>query len=185
LKPRPLAVYDRTVFPVFRYMKTMNLNHRMKSAVNGFFDPPGELCNSALSAYAWGDVAPRQEEVSPADQVSRWLITSLRVLMFGPGTFALFYMTLTAVFYYPSVSPRPISYLLAIFCVYAGSGRLRHLINLAVPAAVIAMAATSVTASWLFFGRELTDLYFWDSIYLLPAVLTTAKLVQIAVAERK
>ncbi len=69
-------------------------------------------------------------------------------------------------------------YLFAVFLTYAGAGNISRLKNLAVPGAVIAVALLVVLFSAVFPGREASDVYFWDSIYLFPIVLVLAKLVQ-------
>lgn len=105
--------------------------------------------------------------------------------MFGPGTFALFYSSLTLAFNTPGVGPKVSTYLFAIFLTYAGSGSLNNYKNLAVPASVIALAFATVFIATSPLGRDLADMYFWDSIYLLPFVLVVAKLVQSWVADKK
>jgi len=158
-------------------MSKFKLEQRMQRAVDAFFDPESERGHQALR-YAGGATAVAGNEARLDTGTVQWSRILREVLMFGPGTFALFYMTLTAIFWYPGVGPRPSAYLLAIFLTYAGSGSLRNIKNFAVPATVITLAAVVVFVSLAFLGRQVADHYFWESIYLLPFVWVTAKLVQ-------
>ena len=89
------------------------------------------------------------------------------------------------IFFYPTVGVNYYGFLFAIFLTYAGSGSMKNIKNLAVPATVIALAVAIVSISKLFPGKEIADPYFWYSIYLFPNVLIAAKLVQGLVADKK
>lgn len=164
-------------------MNKIKIDDRIENAMNAFFETPPDRSHFELT-YTGHGAALAADEPAFTEKADKWLRVLREVFMFGPGTFSLFYYTLTMVFNYPSVGPRFYWYFLAIFLTYAGSGSIRNIKNLAVPATVIGLALAVVFLSALFLGRELASFYFWDSIYLFPAILIAAKLVQGWVADK-
>lgn len=158
-------------------MNRINIDERIENAMNAFFKTEPDRSHFEL-IYTGGKTALLADETTFTEKADKWIAIWRELFMFGPGTFTLFYMTLTPVFYYPGVGPRFYAYFLAIFLTYAGSGSIKNLKNLAVPGTVIVLAIAAVSISTLLLGREMADRHFWDSIYLLPAVLIVAKLVQ-------
>ena len=158
-------------------MSKIKYDDRIENALNAFFETEPDRRQFALT-YTGNDTALVADHETPAEKADKWSGILREIFMFGPGTFALFYMTLTAVFFYPSVGPSLTSYFLAIFLTFAGSGSITKIKNLVVPGMVIALALAVVFISSFFPGRERADRYFWDSIYLFPVVLISTKLVQ-------
>lgn len=160
---------------------------RIDNAVNAFFEPEQDRSKFALT-YTGFDSTLLTDEPPFTERADKWLRILREVSMFGPGTFALFYLTLTITFFYPTLGisfQGILMYVFAVFLVYAGSGSISKVKNLAVPASVILLGLAFAFLSPILIGRELVDLYFWDSIYLFPFVLVVAKLVQIFVSDEK
>lgn len=163
--------------------KKTTLDERIGNAMNAFFATQTDSDRFAMT-FDGGAAALAIDDVPFTEKGGKWLRLLREIVLFGPGTFALFFYTLTMVFYYPSIAPPFYMYLLAVFAVFAGAGSIKDLKNLAVPAAVIMLALAVVGLSTFLLGRELADLYFWNSIYLLPVVLIVAKLVQNWVSDK-
>ena len=164
-------------------MKKIKVDERIEKAINAFFETEPDRSHFELT-YTGGKTALVADERTFTEKADQWSGILRELFMFGPGTFVLFYMTLTSVFYYPSVGNSLPKYLMAIFVTYAGSGSIKEFKNLVVPGTVIALALAVAFFSSLVLGRALADRYFWDSIYLLPVVLVVAKLVQGWVADK-
>ena len=164
-------------------MSKTKLDNRIENAVNAFFETGSDASPFAMT-YTGQDSALVAVETPFTEKADKWLRVLREVFMFGPGTFALFYSSLTLAFDTPGVGPKVSTYLFAIFLTYAGCGSLKSYKNLAVPASVVALAFATVFIATSLLGRDLADMYFWDSIYLLPFVLVVAKLVQSWVADK-
>ena len=161
-------------------MSKTKIDDRIENALNAFFETEPEPNRFEL-AYSCNSVPAISNEPTFAEKTEKWTGLARQVLLFGPGTFALFYLTLTVVFFYPSMGISPqglLMFLSAVFMSYAGSGSIKDLRNLAVPLSTIATALAVVFGSLLIFGRQDASLYFWHSIYLFPLVLIIGKLVQ-------
>lgn len=168
-------------------MSKIKLDDRIESAMNAFFETEPDRSQFALT-YTGNDTALVADKATFAEKADKWIGILREIFMFGPGTFILFYMTLTVIFFYPTVGisfQGFMTFFFGLFLTYAGSGSIKNIKNLAVPATVIAMAVAVVLFSSLFVGKEKSDLYFWYSIYLLPNVLIAAKLVQGWVSDKK
>jgi hypothetical protein len=164
-------------------MNKIKIDERLENAVNAFFEAGPDTSRFELT-YSGQSAALASDAPAVTEKVDKWLRILRELFMLGPGTFALFFYTLTMVFHYPGVAPRPYWYALAVFLTYAGSGSLRNVKNLAVPGVVILLAVAVALLSTYFLGKEVAGFYFWDSIYLLPAVLIAAKLVQAWAADK-
>lgn len=157
-------------------MSNTKLDDRIENAVNAFFEDAPDTSRFAMT-YTGSESALVAEKPF-SEKADRWLKVLREVLMFGPGTFALFYSSLTLAFNTPGVGPKVSTYLIAIFLTYAGAGSLKNYKNLAIPAVVVAFAFATVFFVTSILGREFADIHFWDSIYLLPFVFVVAKFVQ-------
>lgn len=167
-------------------MRKTKLNDRIENAVNAFFEPGPDSSRVELT-YTPSDSAFLAVQRPLTEKADKWISALREVFLFGPGAFALFYMTLTVAFFYPTIGISAQGFLMLCFpafLTYAGIGKINNFRNLAVPATVIAMGLLFALVAPLLFGRELADLYFWDSIYLLPFVLVVAKLVQYWMADK-
>jgi len=161
-------------------MNKTKLDDRIENAVNAFFETPTDPDRFALT-YTGHNSALMADEISFTEKADKWLGILREVSMFGPGTFMLFYFTLAIAFFYPTLGFSYQGYVMcffAVFLTYAGCGSIAKIKNLLVPATVIMLGLAFAFFSPLLLGRELADLYFWDSIYLFPFVLIVAKLVQ-------
>src|SRR5688500_14666334 len=166
-------------------MNRIKIDERIESGLNAFFETAPDWSHFELT-YTGHESALVADKTTFSEKADKWSGMLREIFMFGPGTFSLFYLTLTIIFFYPSVGlgfQGLLMYFFAVFLTYAGSGSIKNLKNLAVPGTVIVMALAVVFFSALFPGNVL-DLYFWDSIYLFPVVLIAAKLVQAWVAHK-
>ena len=161
-------------------MNNTKLHDRLENALNAFFENEPEPNRFEL-AYTGQSTALVSTGPTFTEKADKWSGIARQLLMFGPGTFALYYMTLAMAFFLPTIglSFQGLFMLLsAVFLTYAGSGSLKKIKNLFVPASIVVMALAVVSFSLLFFGRQDAGVYFWYSIYLFPLVLIAAKLVQ-------
>jgi hypothetical protein len=166
------------------YMNKTKLQERIDNAVSSFFESAPDRSHFELT-YT-GHEGALAAGGTFSEKAGKWLGVLREILLFGPGTFSLFYLTLTIVFFYPTLGIGFYGFLMfmfAVFMTYAGSGSIYRPKNLAVPATVIATALGVVFISLFFAGNELADIYFGYSIYLFPFVLIAAKLVQRSVAD--
>lgn len=160
-------------------MSKTKIDERIGNALDAFFETEPDVNRFEL-AYSGQSAVAISDEPTFTEKTDRWTGIARQVLLFGPGSFALFYLTLTVAFFYPSMGISPqglIMFLSAVFMSYAGSGSIKNVRNLTVPLSTIATALIVVFASLLIFGRQDASLYFWHSIYLFPLVLITGKLV--------
>lgn len=167
-------------------MNKIKIDERIENAMNAFFETEPDRSQFAMT-YT-GETAVAADQIPFTEKAAKWSGILREIFMFGPGTFALFYMTLTVIFFYPTVGisfQGFFMFISAAFLTYAGSGSIKKLKNLAVPGTVIAIALAVVIISSFFPGKELADIYFWYSIYLFPNVLIAAKLVQIWLSDKK
>jgi hypothetical protein len=166
-------------------MSKTKLDDRIENAMNAFFETEPEPNRFELTYSGHSETITSAEPTFSA-KAERWTGIARELLMFGPGTFMLFYVTLSLVFFYP---PMGISFqglflfLSAAFLTFAGSGSIAKFKNIAVPLSIVAMALAVVPFSLLLFGRQDADIYFWYSIYLFPVVMIAAKVVQGWVAD--
>jgi len=167
-------------------MSRIKLDDRIENAMNAFFETEPDRSQFALT-YTGDATALVADETTFTEKADKWTGILREVLLFGPGAFFLFYMTLTVIYLYPEagITLRLFLVLAAVFVTYAGSGSIRKLRNLAVPGTVIIMAAAVAVISSLFPAKEQANVYFWYSIYLFPNVLIAGKLVQGWVADKK
>ena len=167
-------------------MSKPKFDDRLENALNAFFETEPEPNRFEL-AYSGQPTAIASTDATFTEKANKWSGILRELLMFGPGTFALFYLTLAAAFFYPTIglSLQGLFMLLsAVFLTYAGSGSLKSIKNLTVPLSIVVLALAVVSFSLLFFGRQDAGIYFWYSIYLFPLVLVVAKLVQGWVADK-
>ena len=164
-------------------MRKTKFEDRIDNAVNAFFDAEPDRSRLAMT-YTGYDASLVADERPFTVKADKWLNILREIFMFGPGTFALFYLTVTYAFNFPGVGTNLYTYVFAIFLTYAGSGSIRNLRNLAVPASIIALAFAIVSISTMVLGHDVAADYFWNSIYLLPFVLVVAKLVQSWVGDK-
>jgi len=168
-------------------MSRIKLDDRIENAMNAFFETEPDGSHFALT-YTGDATALVADETTFAEKADKWTRISREVLLFGPGTFLLFYATLAVIFFYPAFGVSFQSLLMILvpaFLTYAGVGSLMKIKNLAVPATVIVMAAGVAFIASLFPTKEQPNMYFWYSIYLFPNALIAGKLVQGWVSAKK
>ncbi len=166
-------------------MKKTKLDERLENAMNAFFETPPDQSRFAMT-YT-GESAIVVGERTFGEKADKWASILREIFLFGPGVFSLFYLTLTIAYFFPALGfsfQGYLMYVFAVFLTYAGAGSINKLKNMAVPGVVIAMALMLVLVAPLIAGRDLSDLYFWYSIYMFPAVLIIAKLVQSWVSDK-
>ncbi|MEQ1643812.1 MAG: hypothetical protein ABL959_10240 [Pyrinomonadaceae bacterium] len=167
-------------------MNKTKLDDRIENAVNAFFETPADKNKFALT-YTGHDAALIANEMSFGEKADKWQFLIREILMFGPGSILVFYVTLIMILFYQTLGvgiSGLFLYLFSTFLVYAGSGSLTKVKNLAVPAAVTVLAFGFAFISPSFLDRELGHIYMWDSIFLFPIVLIVAKLVQSFLADK-
>ncbi|HLA96641.1 MAG TPA: hypothetical protein VK612_13035 [Pyrinomonadaceae bacterium] len=161
-------------------MNKVKLDERFENALNAFFDIESDYGETAVARSRQNDLILAQDETfgEKADKISSIV---REVVLFGPGTFLLYYMTLSLAFFYPTLGitlEGLFMFLSGIFMVYAGSGSLNKTKNLAVPSSIVGLAAIIALFASLFTPTLQPDLYFWYSIYLFPVALIVARLVR-------
>jgi len=168
-------------------MSKIKLDERIENAMNAFYEPRSERGPMAMQ---YG--VPDEIEIAPSPGFSvksdKWSALLRELILFGPGTFCLYFTTLLILFFYPIGGfsfPGFFMVAATAFITYAGVGDLRQIKNLAVPATVIAGATlVSVVRSILPVPEDLTPYFSW-AIYSFPFTLIAAKLVQMWLAEKK
>lgn len=165
-------------------MNKIKLDDRIENAMNALFEAEADRSQFALT-YTRGDAAIALDEATFAEKAGKWIGILREIFMFGPGTFYVFYSTLKMLYFYPTVGLNYYGFVLAVFFMYAGLGSLKEFRNLIVPAVVIVMAFAVAFISNLLPGKDVGDLYFTYSIYLLPNVLIAAKLIHYWVSDKK
>jgi hypothetical protein len=166
-------------------MSKLRFEDRIDNAVSAFFETAPDRSNFVLTYTGHESVLTADKPFT--EKVAKWSGILREILLFGPGTFYLFYTTLAVTFFYPSYgigAQGLLMFLFGIFLTHAGAGSIYRARNLAVPGTVIAMALGVVLFSTIFAGNDLANMYFWYSIYLFPFVLIAAKLVQRWVADK-
>lgn len=168
-------------------MNKIKLDDRIENAMNAFFQTEPAQGSLAMKYGVHDDlVIPVQPAFS--EKAGKWSGRLRELLLFGPGTLFLYFITLAMIFFYTEFGiPFYGLFMLAnaAFITYAGAGDIRNTKNLAVPATVIAGAAlVSVIRSIFPVPEYLTPYVSW-AIYSFPFVLIAAKLVQMWVAEKK
>ena len=158
-------------------MSKVKLDERIENAVNAFFDAGIDKEDFAVAISDERALVTAESE-SPAE---RWTLAARDVLLFGPGSFLLYFATLAAIFFYPEFGlsfPGLFLVLSGVFLCYSGAGKLTDARNLVVPAAIVAVAVL-VAAIALFFPSEgRSDIYFWYSIFAFPISLIASKILQ-------
>lgn len=161
-------------------MSKLKLDERMENAVNAFFDPVSDKSELAV-AFSGDTVLATPEMESPAEKADRWSRVARDILLFGPGSFLLYYSTLATMFFYPEFGVSlPGLFLLAsgAFLCYAGAGKITNTRNLVVPASIVALALIVAIAASLLPSDMRSDIFFWYSIIVFPFALIAAKLLQ-------
>lgn len=167
-------------------MNKIELDERIENAMNAFTTHgPHDGLMATTYGHSGGALIGSNSTLSAkADKWSRLL---RELLLFGPGAFCLYFITLMVLFFYPEAGlgfGGVCSMAFAAFLTYAGAGDLRQTKNLAVPATVIVGAVIVSVVRSLFPLPEDLRPYFSYAFYLFPFVLVAAKLVQMRVADR-
>lgn len=169
-------------------MSRIKLDDRIENAMNAFFETEPDRSQFAMNYTGHADAALVADERTFTEKADKWTGILREVLLFGPGIFLLFYATLAVIFFYPTLGvtfQSVVMILVPAFLTYAGSGSIKKIKNLAIPATVIAMAAGVAFLASLFPTKEQPNMYFWYSIYLFPNALIAGKLVQSWVSDKK
>jgi cation transport ATPase len=162
-------------------MKKVKIEERLEYAFNAFFETSGDKSEKAL-AYANDTAFLRNEEGAATGEKSEfWVNLARQLLWFLPGTFLLFFATLSSIFFFPyqGLTLQMLFWFFAGgFLCLAGLGSLKKVKNLLVPLAIVLFTA-AVAALFALFPTGLQQtLYFDYSIYLFPFVLIGSKLIQ-------
>ena len=168
-------------------MSKVKLDDRIENAMNAFFETD-PAHGSLTMKYGVPDelVIPVQQPFS--EKASRWSGLLRELLLFGPGSLFLYFITLAMIFFYAEFGiPFYGLFMLATaaFMTYAGLGDIRNTKNLAVPATVIAVASAVAAIRSVFPVPEYLSPYFSWAIYSFPVALIAAKLMQMWLAEKE
>lgn len=160
-------------------MRNPSLNTRLENALNAFFQT--ECDPDPLELKYAGPLALRSEtRLAFTEKADRWSSLLRSLFLFGPGSFFLFFVTLSLIEFYPKLGLNTTGIFLmlgAAFFAFAGTGSITNIKNLAVPASVIALALIYSLVAGSFLGFGANDL-LWYAIYLLPVVFVTGKFAQ-------
>ncbi len=168
-------------------MSKVKLDDRIENAMNAFFET--EPAHGSLTMkYGVPDelVIPVQQPFS--EKASRWFGLLRELLLFGPGSLFLYFITLAMIFFYAEFGiPFYGLFMLATaaFMTYAGAGDIRNTKNLAVPATVIIVASAVAAIRSVLPVPVFLSPYFSWAIYSFPVALIAAKLVQMWLAEKE
>ena len=168
-------------------MNKVKLEDRFEKAVNAFFEAEPDRSDFALSCWN-RETALMANTTTFSEKAGNWTSLMRELFMFGPGAFVLFYTTLMAIYFYPTLGLTFDGLFLLFsgaFLTYAGSGNLKNTRNLLVPGSIAVLAVAVSFISSFFPSTMQTDLYFWYSIYMFPISLIVAKLAQAFVSEKK
>jgi hypothetical protein len=167
-------------------MKNTKLDERLERAIDAFFETEPEPNRFEL-AYS-GQTALVSTEPTFSEKAEKWSGIFRQVLVFAPGSFALYFLTLALAYFYPTIGVGAegiFMFISAMFLTYAGSGNIKNIKNIFVPLSVIAFALLVVGTSLIIFGSQNASLYFWYSIYLFPLVLIAANIIRGLVADEE
>lgn len=168
-------------------MSKLKLDDRIENAMNAFFET--EPAHGSLTMkYGVHDELLISPEAAFSKKAGKWSALLRELVLFGPGTFFLYCITMILIFFYPTVGiPIPGLFMLAsaAFMTLAGAGDIRNTKNLAVPATVIVVASAVSAIRSLFPVPEYLSPYFSWAIYSFPVALIAAKLVQMWLAEKE
>ncbi len=145
--------------------------------MNAFFD---NLDTGQFAMTPTGPAALTATETAFSEKVDKWSGLLREVILFGPGTFILYFFSMAFAAFLPDTAASLYSWAMlvsAAFLTYAGAGNLKQVRNLAVPGIVIVWGMAVVLYS-NFYDGDVIYLYLWDSMYIFPFVLISAKLVQ-------
>jgi len=168
-------------------MSKVKLDDRIENAMNAFFET--EHAHGSLTmTYGVPDelVIPVQQPFS--EKASRWSGLLRELLLFGPCSLFLYFITLAMIFFYAEFGiPFYGLFMLATaaFMTYAGLGDIRNTKNLAVPATVIIVASAVAAIRSVLPVPDYLSPYFSWAIYSFPVALIAAKLVQMWLAEKE
>ena len=161
-------------------MSKVKLDERIENAVNAFFDAGTDKEDFAVALSGERALATAESE-PPAAKAERWTLAARDILLFGPGSFLLYYATLATIFFYPEFGlsfPGLFLALSGVFLCYAGAGKLTNTRNVVVPATVMAVAVLVAMLAAFFPPDSRSDIYFWYSIFAFPIALIVSKILQ-------
>lgn len=166
-------------------MSKIKLDDRIENAINAFFEAAPDRSDFAMT-YNGNQGVLVSDDRTFGDTAGKWTGVMREILLFGPGTFFLYLVSIAAINIYPHIGlqTRGLFWIAAFsFMAFAGSGSIRKINNLAIPATVIVAAALVALLSPIFTGQS--DLFSFSAIYVFPFVLIAAKLVQGWVSDRE
>lgn len=168
-------------------MSKIKLDDRIENAMNAFFETEPAQGSLAMK-YGVHDELVVPAKPAFSEKARRWSGRLRELLLFGPGTLFLYFITLAMISFYAEFGI-PLYGLfmmsMAVFMTYAGAGDIRKTKNLAVPATVIVVASTVAAIRSIFPVPEYLSPYFSWAIYSFPVALIAAKLVQMWLAEKE
>jgi hypothetical protein len=162
-------------------MKKVKIDQRIENAFNAFFETEND---KTLTALTYGGETALVQDVSIetfTQKADKWFGIFKKVFLFLPGTFLLFFATLSSVFFYDifGVNLWMLFWLASgSFMIWAGLGDLKNKKHLLMPLSVFSI--TLVLAILLSFLPESLQPsgFFEYSIYLFPLALIAPILVK-------
>ncbi len=162
-------------------MKKVKIDQRIENAFNAFFETEND---KTLTALSYGGKTALVQNVSIetfTQKADNWLGIFKKAFLFLPGTFVLFFATLSSVFFYDifGVNLWMLFWLASgSFMVWAGLGDLKNKKHLLMPLSVFSMTFVFAILLSLLPESVQPSGFFEYSIYLFPLVLIAPILVK-------
>ena len=162
-------------------MKKVKIDQRIENAFNVFFDTEND---KSLTALTYGGEPALMQDVSIetfTQKADNWLGICKKVFLFLPGTFVLFFATLSSVFFYDifGINSWMLFWLAAgSFMIWAGLGDLKNKKHLLMPLSVFSITLVLAILLSVLPESLQSSGFFEYSIYLFPLVLTAPILVK-------
>ncbi|MBX3281277.1 MAG: hypothetical protein KF756_02250 [Acidobacteria bacterium] len=156
-------------------MDKLKLEERVENAITAFFQDGFDL-DLHETQYS-GRQLTRTDDETFVQKVERSSEVLRAVFLFGPGAISLFLATLSLMLFYPTLGATSLGIFMtagAAFFTLAGSGNIKDLQNLAIPASIMVLALIYFGIAKFVAGVGDSDLLVF-AFYLLPVVFITGK----------
>jgi len=169
-------------------MKKVKFEERLQNAASAFFAAEAnENANDLVFANS-SVVLQKAETFCFTEKVKVWSNSARQIFLFLPGTFLLYFSTLSSLFFYPDLgfTSEMLFFLLSgSFLCLVGLGNIRNIKNLLIPISIVCFSLITAILISLFTDAMQPSLFFEYSIYLFPFVLMISKLLQSWIEDEK
>lgn len=170
-----------------KIVKKVKIEERLENAMNAFFDA-GDDKNATALVFADGSAAwQNAEHANFSEKAGFWTNSIRQVVLFLPGAFLLYFVTLSTVFFFPNfgLTFQMLFWLFfGGFLCLVGLGSLKNIKNLLIPFSIVLFSAAAAILFGLFPNNLQPMLYFGYSIYLFPLVLIGSKLLKDSIDDK-